>query len=124
MKKIVYILIGLFILCGTNSYGQFWKKKSGSVSATKKSGSGSSGKDSFKGKSKKGPNVYSGGSRSGNKSKAYSASISKKKRKGSGGSAFSSKKRRYKFVNSKPPKGDDGAKSSKGGRKSGKGKKK
>lgn len=105
MKKILYILITLFVLVGISSCG--------------------GSKDAFEGKSKKGPNVYSSGSRSGNKSKAYSASVSKKKRKkGSGGSAFSSKKRRYKFVNTKPKKGDSGSKSSKGGRKSGKGKKK
>jgi len=123
MKKLIYLLIGLFVLVGMSSCGG----KSGAVSATKKSSGGAAGRsrDSFKGKSKKGPNVYSSGSRSKNKSKAYSSSVSRKKRrKGSGGSAFSSKKRRYKFVNSKPKKGDGGSKSSKGGRKSGKGRKK
>lgn len=122
MKNILYIVIGLFILIGMNSCGG----QSGGVSATRKSsGSGSvRSKDAFKGKSKKGPNVYSSGSRSKNKSKAYSASVSRKKKRSKGGSVFSSKKRRYKFINAKPPKGDGGSKSSKGGRKSGKGRKK
>ena len=125
MKNLIYILIGLFVLCGTNSYGQLFKKKNGSVSATRKSGTSSGGtKDAFTGKSKKGPNIYSSGSRSKNKSKAYQASTSRKKLRKKNKSVFSSKKRRYKFVNSKPPKEDQGAKSSKGGRKSGKGRKK
>ena len=123
MKKVVYILIGLFILCGTNSFAQ---KKKGSVSATKKSHNNSpnKSKDAFTGKSKKGPNVYSSGSRSKSKAKSYRSSVSKKQLKRKNKSVFSSKKRRYKFVNSKPSKGDQGSKSSKGGRKSGKGRKK
>jgi hypothetical protein len=128
MKKVVYILIGLFILCGTNSYGQFWKKKEGSVSSKRKSSSSSPTKkrDAFSGKSKKGPNVYSSkGPKTKSRSKLYRHSISKKRLKKKNKSVFSSKKRRYKFVNSKPKgKGDDGSKSSKGGRKAGKGKKK
>jgi len=126
MKKIIYILIGLFVLCGTNSYGQLFKKKNGSVSATRKSSTSSGGtRDAFTGKSKKGPNIYSSkGPRSKSKSKLYQHSISKKRLKKKNKSVFSSKKRRYKFVNSKPPKDDQGAKSSKGGRKSGKGRKK
>jgi len=126
MKKVIYILIGLFVLCGTSSYGQLFKKKDGAVSATKKSHNSSAGaSDAFTGKSKKGPNIYSSkGSRSRSKGKAYQQSISKKKLKNKNKSAFSSKKRRYKFVNAKPPKEDQGAKSSKGGRKSGKGRKK
>ena len=127
MKKVVYILIGLFVLCGTNSYGQFWKKKKGAVSTTRKT-EGSSGKsgDAFKRKSKKGPNIYSSKPpRTQSQSKLYVHSISKKRLKKKNKSVFSSKKRRYKFINAKPKgKGDGGAKSSKGGRKSGKGRKK
>ena len=119
MKNVIYILIGLFVLCGTNSYGQLFKKKEGSVSATRKSHSSSNGtKDAFTGKSKKGPNIYSSkGPRSKSKGKQYQHSISKKQLKNKNKSVFSSKKRRYKFINAKPPKEDQGAKSSKGGRK-------
>jgi hypothetical protein len=46
MKHLIYILIGLFIICSTadKSYGQFWKKK-GATSSKKR--------DAFAGKSKK-----------------------------------------------------------------------
>ena len=121
MKHLVYILIGLFVLCSTanNSHGQFWKKKS-ATSAKKR--------DAFAGKSKKGPNIYSSrGPRTKSRSKLYGHSISKKKLKTKNKSVFSSSKRRYKSVNAKPGKGSKGSKGSKsatGGRKSGKGRKK
>ena len=118
MKHLIYILIGLFIVCSTSnkSYGQFWKKKS--ATSSKK-------RDAFAGKSKKGPNIYSSkGPRTKSRSKLYGHSISKKRLKTKNNSVFSSSKRRYKStVNSKPSKGDKG-KSSSGGRKSGKGRKK
>ena len=119
MKHIVYILIGLFVLCSTanSSYGQFWKKKS--ATTTKK-------RDAFAGKSKKGPNIYSSkGPRTKSRSKLYGHSISKKKLKNKNKSVFSSKKRKYKSLNAKPKgKGDKESKSATGGRKSGKGRKK
>ena len=109
MKHIIYILIGLFIICfsANESFGQ--KKR-----------------DAFSGKSKKGPNIYSSKApRTKSRSKLYGHSISKKKLKRKNKSVFSSSKSRYKSVNSKPKgKGDKGAKSSSGGRKSGKGRKK
>jgi len=118
MKHLIYILIGLFVICSTSktSYGQFWKKKA----TTSKS------RDAFAGKSKKGPNIYSSKPpRTRSRSKLYGHSISKKKLKKKNKSVFSSTKRRYKSVNSKPKgKGDKGAKSATGGRKSGKGRKK
>lgn len=129
MRYIIYILLGLFVFCGTsnNTYAQFWKKKNGTASA--KRGGGSSGgntKDSFSGKSKKGPNVYSSKPpRTKSKSKLYSHSVSKKRLKKNNGSGFSSSKRRYKSVNTKPKgKGTVAPNSSSGGRKSGKGRKK
>ena len=63
MKKVLYILISLFVLVGMSSCGG----SKGSASATKKTSSGASArsKDSFKGKSKKGANIHSSGSRSG-----------------------------------------------------------
>ncbi|PCJ26184.1 MAG: hypothetical protein COA97_06460 [Flavobacteriales bacterium] len=119
MKYLIYILIGLFVLCSTanSSYGQFWKKKG--ASSNKK-------RDAFSGKSKKGPNIYSSKPPRGkSRSKLYGHSISKKRLKKKNKSVFSSTKRRYKSLNSKPKgKGDKGAKSSSGGRKSGKGRKK
>jgi hypothetical protein len=119
MKHLIYILIGLFIICSTSnkSYGQFWKKK-GATSSKKR--------DAFAGKSKKGPNIYSSkGPRTKSRSKLYGHSISKKRLKRKNKSVFSSSKRRYKStVNSKPNKGDKGGKRASGGRKSGKGRKK
>lgn len=118
MKYVIYILIGLFTLCLTanSSYGQFWKKK----------GNTTKSRDAFSGKSKKGPNVYSSKPpRTKSRSKLYGHSITKKRLKKKNKAVFSSSKRRYKSVNSKPKgKGDKGAKSSSGGRKSGKGRKK
>ena len=109
MKHLIYLLIGLFVICSTanDSFGQ--RKK-----------------DAFSGKSKKGPNIYSSkGPRTKSRSKLYGHSISKKKLKKKNKSVFSSSKRRYKStVNSKPSKGDKGGKSASGGRKSGKGRKK
>ncbi|PCI94378.1 MAG: hypothetical protein COB15_14385 [Flavobacteriales bacterium] len=117
MKHLIYILIGLFVLCSTanNSYGQFWKKKGGS-----------SKKDAFSGKSKKGPNIYSSKPPRGkSRSKLYGHSVSKKRLKKKSGPGFSSTKGRYKStVNSKPKKGGKGTSGSSGGRKSGKGRKK
>lgn len=119
MKHLIYILIGLFVICSTanNSYGQFWKKKS--ATSTKK-------RDAFAGKSKKGPNIYSSkGPRTKSRSKLYGHSISKKRLKTKNKAVFSSNKRRYKStIKAKPNKGDKGAKGASGGRKSGKGKKK
>lgn len=110
MKYLIYLLIGLFVLCAsaTSSFAQ--NKKS---------------KDAFAGKSKKGPNIYSSKPPKGSsKSKLYGHSISKKKTRKKNKSAFSSTKRKYKSTNSKPAKGDKGAPGSSGGRKSGKGRKK
>jgi hypothetical protein len=110
MKHLIYILIGLFILCFTanSSYGQ--KRK----------------KDAFSGKSKKGPNIYSSKPPRGkSRSKLYGHSVSKKKRKKKGSPGFSSTKGRYKStVSAKARKGDKGSSGSSGGRKSGKGRKK
>ncbi len=118
MKHLIYILISLFVLCSTAnvSYGQ----RKGAVSTKGRKG------DAFSGKSKKGPNIYSSkGPRTKSRSKLYGHSISKKKLKKKNKSVFSSSKRRYKSVNSKPKgKGDKGSKSATGGRKSGKGRKK
>jgi len=108
MKHIIYLLIGLLVICGsaTSSFGQ-------------------KNKDSFSGKSKKGPNVYSSKPpRGASKGKLYGHSISKKKIRKNRNSIFSSSKRRYKSVNAKPGKGDKGASGASGGRKSGKGRKK
>lgn len=128
MRYLIYILVGFFVLCCSvnDGYGQFWKKKSNSASATSKSGSGGKHRDAFAGKSKKGPNIYSSKPpRTRSKSKLYAHSISKKKIKKGGGSSFSTKKRRYKMVNAKPKgKGTSAPNSSSGGRKSGKGRKK
>jgi hypothetical protein len=114
MKKVIYILIGLFILCGTDSFAQ---KKSTT----------SKHRDAFSGKRKKGPNVESsGGPRTKSKSKLYRHSVSKKSLKGKKKQpVFSSKKRRYKSATS-APKGKDKDKSRKssGGRKSNKGRNK
>lgn len=123
MKSLIYILIGLFVLCFTanTSYGQFWKKNNKGATST----NGRKG-DSFSGKSKKGPNIYSSKPpRTKSRSKLYGHSISKKKLRKKNKSEFSATKSRYKSINSKPKgKGDKGAKSSSGGRKSGKGRKK
>ena len=109
MKHIIYILIGLFVLCfsANDIFGQ--KRK-----------------DAFSGKSKKGPNIYSSKApRTKSRSKLYGHSVSKKKLKKKNKSVFSSSKSRYKSVNSKAKgKGNKGARSSSGGRKSGKGRKK
>jgi len=67
MKHLIYIIIGIFIICATssNSFGQ--RKKN---------------KDAFSGKSKKGPNIFSSKPPRGkSKSKLYGHSISKKKRR-------------------------------------------
>lgn len=129
MRNLIYILITLFIVCGStnDSYGQFWKKKNGSASATNKSGSGGGGRgDSFARKSKKGPNIQSSKPpRTKSRSKLYTHSVSKKRLKKKRGGSFSSKKRRYKMVNAKPKgKGSSAPGGSSGGRKSGKGRKK
>jgi hypothetical protein len=108
MRYLIYIVIGLFVLCvtATSSFGQ-------------------KNKDAFSGKSKKGPNIFSSKPPRGkSKSKLYGHSISKKKRRKKNKSVFSSTKRKYKSVNAKPSKGDKGAPGSSGGRKSGKGRKK
>ncbi len=123
MKNLIYILIGLFVLCSTSneSYGQlFGGKKKGETTTKGRKG------DSFSGKSKKGPNIYSSKPpRTKSRSKLYGHSISKKKLRRKNKSVFSSTKRRYKSVNTKPKsKGDKGANPSTGGRKSGKGRKK
>jgi hypothetical protein len=120
MKHLIYILIGLFVLCSSanKSYGQFWKKKG---QTSRKKG------DAFAGKSKKGPNIYSSKPpRTKSRSKLYGHSISRKKAKNKNKSMFSSSKRRYKStINSKSKgKGDKGAPGASGGRKSGKGRKK
>jgi len=116
MKSLVYILIGLFVLCGTsnNAHGQFWKKKN---NTSKKA-------DSFSSKSKKGPNIKSSkGPRGKDKGSAYEHSVSKKKFKGKKGSGFSSTKRRYKSALNTKSSGK-GDRNSSGGRKSGKGRRK
>jgi len=84
------------------------------------------GSSLFKSQSKKGPNIYSSKPpRSKSRSKLYGHSVSKKKIKGKKGSLFSSKKKRYgSFTSGSSGGKDKGAKSSKGGRKSGKGRKK
>jgi hypothetical protein len=110
MKHLIYLLIGLLVLCSsaTSSFGQNKKNK-----------------DAFSGKSKKGPNVYSSKPpKGGSKGKLYNHSISKKKTRKNNNSVFSSSKRKYKSINSKPSKGDNSAPGSSGGRKSGKGRKK
>ncbi|MGB0887814.1 MAG: hypothetical protein ACPGSL_06810 [Vicingaceae bacterium] len=110
MKHIIYILIGLFIICtsASDSFGQ--KKKKG---------------DAFASKPKKGPNIYSSKPPRGkSKSKLYGHSISKKRLKKKNKSVFSSRKSRYKSVKSKPSKSSKGAAAASGGRKSGKGRKK
>ncbi|OFY94753.1 MAG: hypothetical protein A3K10_10195 [Bacteroidetes bacterium RIFCSPLOWO2_12_FULL_31_6] len=123
MKNFIYILICFFLLCSTtnNSYGQFWKKKDKGATSTE-----SSKGDSFAGKTKKGPNVYSSKPpKTKSRSKLYSHSVSEKKLQKKNKSIFSSTKRRYKSVNSSPKgSGDKEAKSTSGGRKSGKGRKK
>ena len=118
MKHLIYILIGLFIICSTanDSYGQFFKKK-GTSSANRR--------DAFSGKSKKGPNIYSSkGPKTKSRSKLYGHSISKKRLKTKNNSVFSSRKRRYKSAIPSKPKVDKGSKGSSGARKSGKGRKK
>jgi len=127
MRKVIYILIGIFILCSTNSYGQFWRKKNNTASGKSGSYEAPKHKDAFSGKHKKGPNIYSSKPpRTKSKSKLYKHSISKKAIKKNKGSVFSTKKRRYKSVVTKPKGGGDsgGTGSSRGGRKSGKGRKK
>jgi len=123
MKSFIYITICLFVLCSAsnNSYGQFWKKKTKGSTTT-----GSPKGDAFSGKTKKGPNVYSSRPpRTKNRSKLYAHSISKKRLKRKNKSVFSSTKRRYKSVTSKSKgSSNQNAKSSSGGRKSGKGRKK
>ena len=109
MKYTIYILIGFFLIffSANDSFGQ--RKR-----------------DAFAGKSKKGPNIYSSKApRTKSRSKLYGHSISKKKRKNKSKSVFSSSKSRYNSIHNKPKgNGDKGSKSSSGGRKSGKGRKK
>ncbi|MBI2281534.1 MAG: hypothetical protein HYU68_12730 [Bacteroidetes bacterium] len=126
MKHILIIFLGLFLFCSTNSYGQFWKKKNGSASASSSTYDAPNNKDSFRGKNKKGPNVKSPGSpKSKSKSKLYQQSTSKKNIKLKNNSEFSSSKRRYKSATAKPKNSDkNGSQTSSGGRKSGKGRKK
>lgn len=129
MRYLIYIVVVVFVTCfsASDANAQFWKKKSGTASATKKSGSSGGGRrDAFAGKSKKGPNIKSSKPpRTKSRSKLYAHSISRKKIKGRSGSSFSSKKRRYKMVNAKPKgKGSSAPSGSSGGRKSGKGRKK
>jgi len=130
MKNILYILIPFFVLFSTASYGQFWKKKTGSVSAKASGGTKSRAKrDAFSGKSKKGPNVKTSKQprfKRKNKKNNYKHSVSVKKIKGRKQPIFSSKKKRYKSINSKPKgkSSSSSSKSSKGGRKSGKKKRK
>lgn len=126
MKHFLFILLGFFLFCSTNSYGQFWKKKSGSASASSSTYDAPNNKDSFRGKNKKGPNVNSPGSpKSNSKSKLYQSSVSKKDVKLKHNSEFSSSKRRYKSATAKPKNSEkDGSQTSSGGRKSGKGRKK
>ncbi len=85
-----------------------------------------SGNSLFTSQSKKGPNIYSSKPpRSKSRGKLYAHSVSKKKIKGKKGSIFSSKKKRYgSFTSGSSGGKDKGDKSSKGGRKSGKGRKK
>lgn len=127
MKNLFIILIGLFIFCSSNAYGQFWRKKS-SGSASSKAGNYEVPKhrDAFSRKSKKGPNIKSSKRpRTKSKSKLYQHSVSKKPIKLKNQSIFSSKKRRYKSATAKPKSSDkNSSKTSSGGRKSGKGRKK
>jgi hypothetical protein len=82
-----------------------------------------SGGPLFKSQSKKGPNIYSSKPpRTKSRNKLYGHSISKKKTKRKG-SIFSTKKRYGSFTTGSGGK-SKGDKSSKGGRKSGKGRKK
>lgn len=127
MRNLVVILIGLFILCSSNAYGQFWKRKnSGSASAKAGSYQAPKHRDAFSGKSKKGPNIKSTKKpRTKSKSKLYQHSISRKPVKFRNNSTFSSSKRRYKSATAKPKSSDkNSSKTSSGGRKSGKGRKK
>lgn len=130
MRHLIYIIITLFVVCSTanESQAQFWKKKSGTASATSKSGGGVRHKDAFAGKSKKGPNVYSSKPpKTKSRSKLYSHSISKKKlnKKRKRGGGFNTSKRRYKILKLKgKSKGDPTQSGSSGGRKKGKGRKK
>ena len=106
MKHLTYILIGLFILCTSLSFGQ-------------------KSNDAFAGKSKKGPNVYSSKPPKGNsKGKLYGHSISKKKVRKNNNTVFSPSKRKYKSLKGKSSRGENGAPGSSGGRRSGKARKK
>jgi len=80
----------------------------------------------FSSESKKGPNIYSSkGPKTKSRTKLYAHSVSKKKIKGSKNQTFSSKKKKYgKTVGGSKGSKNKGAKSSEGGRKSGKGRKK
>lgn len=126
MKNLLVILIGLFVFCSSNAYGQFWKKKSGSASGKAGTYEAPKHRDAFSGKSKKGPNIKSSKKpRTKSKAKLYQHSVSKKPIKLKHNSVFSSKKRRYKSATAKPKSSDKNkAKTSSGGRKSGKGRKK
>ena len=131
MRYLIYIFISLFVVCSTanEGYAQFWKKKNKGATSTSKGGtSGGGSRDAFAGKSKKGPNVYSSKPpKTSSRSKLYAHSISKKKlgKKRRQGGNFNSKKSRYKIpsIKSKGKEGSD-SKSSSGGRKKGKGRKK
>ncbi|MGE0562077.1 MAG: hypothetical protein AB7O47_09690 [Flavobacteriales bacterium] len=126
MKHLFIVLLGVFLFFSADSYGQFWKKKSGSASGKSGSYEAPKNKDAFKGKNKKGPNVNSPGSpKSKSKSKMYQHSVSKKPVKLKNNSEFSSSKRRYKSATAKPKNSEkNGSSTSSGGRKSGKGRKK
>ncbi|MCC7332531.1 MAG: hypothetical protein IT232_07985 [Flavobacteriales bacterium] len=129
MRFLLYsFLICIFTLSFNTASAQLFGKKKNSASATNSSGGGTSGTtDSFKGKNKKGPNVNSPGSPgSKSKSKQYMHATSKKDVKlKNKNSEFSSTKRRYKSTTARPKNSEkDGASTSSGGRKSGKGRKK
>lgn len=127
MRNWLVILIGVLVLCSGDAYGQFWKKKGGG-GASAKAGryEAPSHRDAFSGKSKKGPNIKSSKKpRTKSKAKLYRHSVSRKPIKMKNNSVFSSKKRRYKSATAKPKSSDkNSAKTSSGGRKSGKGRKK
>jgi len=106
MKNLVYILIGLLLLCFTanSSFSQ---------------------NDAFKSKSKKGPNIYSPKkARTKSRSKQYKNSIAKKKSKRNNATFSSSKKRYGSTVGSGKGGGKQSDGGPEGGRKSNKGRKK
>lgn len=84
------------------------------------------GDNLFKSSSKKGPNIYSSKApKTKSRSKLYAHSVSRKKIKGKKVSFFNANKKRYgSFTSGSSGGKNKGAKSSEGGRKSGKGRKK